>query len=131
MYQIYFTNTFLLILHLLNQPHKPQSIMSKNKGNVIVKNTQIIILLLSLLILGCKESKESETIKLDLESNPSKVELFAEGIVSTGLYERDIAIAPNGNELIYTLGDYKQQKRCLIQIDRIEGKWSQPKIVTL
>lgn len=131
MYQIYFTNTFLLILHLLNQPHKPQSIMSKNKDNVVLKNMQIIILLLNLLILGCKESKESETIILDLETNPSKVELFAEGIISTGLYERDIAIAPNGNELIYTLGDYKQQKRCLVQINRIEGKWSQPKIVTL
>ncbi len=56
---------------------------------------------------------------ISLERSPSEVEIFAEGIVSTDLYERDIAISPKGDEIIYTLCDYKRSIMCLVRILKI------------
>jgi hypothetical protein len=67
---------------------------------------------------------------LNLESSPKTLELFAENYISTNLYERDIAIAPDGNEIIYTLGNYKQTCRVLISIKKENGIWSDKKIVS-
>jgi hypothetical protein len=58
------------------------------------------------------------------------LEVFAPGIVSTNLYERDIAISPDGNEFIYTLGDYKQSRRCLVNIIKNGKKWSKKEILS-
>lgn len=55
--------------------------------------------------------------------------LIGENIISTSFYERDLAIYPNGNELIYTLGDYKQNKRCLVVVKRVNGNWVNPEII--
>ncbi len=89
------------------------------------------LLFLSLMTLGCQKNKQQETIDIDTALSTTKVDIFAEGIVSTNLYERDIAIAQNGTELIYSIGDYKQKKRCLVQIRKRNGKWSKPEIVNI
>ena len=90
-----------------------------------------MLFFLSTLILSCKNIDSQETRELDLASMPDKVELFGEGLISTNLYERDIAISPDGNELIYTLGDYKQQRRFLMQIRKLNGKWGEPEILNI
>ena len=97
----------------------------------MVSKKQLIILFLTIIISGCKEVKQQEAIALDIDLITDKVEIFGEGIVSTNLYERDIAISPNGKELIYSLGDYKQQKRCLVRIIKFEEKWSEPEILNI
>lgn len=97
---------------------------------MIFRKPLLLILFLSILAIGCEEVKQ-EVTKLDLELATSKVELFGKGIVSTKLYERDIAISPDGKELIYSLGDYKQQKRCLVQIIKKEGKWGDPQLLSI
>ncbi len=91
----------------------------------------LLQLLLFLGISACQEMDQQEMEPLDLETNSNAVELFGEGILSTQLYERDIAISPKGDELVYTLGDYKQQKRCLVALKKSEGKWGKPKILEL
>ena len=48
---------------------------------------------------------QPQSINLDVASDAP--ELFAPGFISTGMYERDLAISPDGNEMIYTLGDEK------------------------
>ncbi len=83
--------------------------------------------LILLLLFTC--TKKSENQVLDLIKSPTSVELFAPGVVSTGLYERDMAISPDGREIIYSLGDYKQNRRCLVLIRESEGAWSKPKIL--
>lgn len=87
------------------------------------------MLSLSLFSLGCKDTTTTQPNTLNLEAATNKVQLLGEGIISTGLYERDLAIAPDGNQLIYTLGDYKQEKRSLVQINKVDGKWSEPELV--
>jgi len=53
-------------------------------------------------------------------------ELFAKGIVSTGLYERDVAMTPDGNELYFGLidGGYVT----IAVMTRSGGVWSGPEI---
>lgn len=90
-----------------------------------------LILFILIGILGCQEVEQKKAEALHIDSEIEKVELFGKGIISTHLYERDIAISPNGDELIYTLGDYKQQKRCLVQIRKSDGKWSEATILNI
>ena len=63
-----------------------------------------------------------------MEESPENIELFGEDFISTKLYERDIAISQDGAEIIYTIGDYKQQKRFLAVTTKTNGKWSSPEI---
>lgn len=91
------------------------------------------LLFSGLLIFGCGEnlSVQGEAIAIDLTTKPDSVELFAEGIISTALYERDLAISPDGTELIYSLGDYKQNRRVLVHIRQKDGKWNRPDILNI
>ncbi|MBN1295061.1 MAG: PD40 domain-containing protein [Candidatus Latescibacteria bacterium] len=66
---------------------------------------------------------------ISLESSPSEAEIFAEGIVSTWLYERDIAISPKADEIIFTLTDYRRSKMCLVRVSKIGEEWSRREIL--
>lgn len=83
---------------------------------------------LSLLFYACDPLSPSSP--LDLASSPDSVELFGEGKISTALYERDISIAPNGNEMFYTLGDFRQTRRCLVSLKRTGNRWGKPGILS-
>jgi len=50
--------------------------------------------------------------------------LFAPGIVSTGMYERDFTITPNGNEFYYSLfqGDWNT----IMMVKKENGIWQEP-----
>lgn len=60
------------------------------------------MLLLSVSYL-CQYSKKDPLVP-DLKY-PAQLELFGEGSVSPSLYERDIAISPERDEMIYTMGN--------------------------
>jgi hypothetical protein len=61
---------------------------------------------------------------------PGKTELFAKGIVSTNLNERDIAISPEGDEIIFTLNDIKSTKICLVSIRKNGNNWGKKEILS-
>lgn len=89
-----------------------------------------ITIALSILIsaFSCQKTRSPE---IKLANNTDSLSLFAEGIVSTGLYERDIAINKKGDEIIYTLGDAKQNKRCLVNLQQAGTSWSQPQVLSI
>ncbi len=89
-------------------------------------NKSFAIILPLFLMIQCHSDKKG-TIVLDY--NPGALEVFAPGFVSTGLYERDIAISPDGNEIIYTLGDFKQTTRCLVAIKKKGDTWGKKEIL--
>ncbi|MBT8184737.1 MAG: PD40 domain-containing protein [Eudoraea sp.] len=76
--------------------------------------------------LGCKDGKPTP---IDLDIHPETPILFAEGKVSTSLYERDIAISADGDEIIFTLGNYKQSFRSLVSIKKEAGRWGKKQIL--
>lgn len=83
-----------------------------------------------LLNTSCQPSKPATYSQVNLEITPDSVSVFAPGIVSTALYERDLAISPDKSEIIWTLGDYKQSVRCLVHIRQDKsGIWSSPQIL--
>ena len=85
---------------------------------------------LFLTLSGCKENG-TEQLKLDIGYNPTSLELFGEQIISTALYERDMAISPGGDVIIYTLGNFKQTRRCLVAVKQMQHGWSKPEILSI
>jgi hypothetical protein len=63
------------------------------------------------------------------QSSPkSEAVLFAPGIVSTGMYERDMAMTVNGDEIYYGL---LLGNQATIMVSRLEdGKWTEPEIAS-
>jgi len=54
-------------------------------------------------------------------------ELFAPGIVSTGLFERDMAIAPDGNALFFSASvGPRMEFSAILVCRRLDGRWSAP-----
>lgn len=83
-----------------------------------------------LLTPSCEQPKSVTVNHVNLDIAPDSVSLFAPGIVSTALVERDLAISPDKSEIIWTLGDYKQSVRCLVHITQNEsGNWTDPEIL--
>lgn len=88
---------------------------------------RIAPILFVFLLNQCQLDKLNE---VDLEYTPHNVELFAGNFISTKLYERDIAISPHGDEIIFTLSDYKQSKRCLGKIEKLGSGWGKKEILS-
>ncbi len=66
------------------------------------------------------------------EAIPSDTALiFAPGLVSTGLNERDFAITRDGNEIFFSrdAGDYRYTT--IFHSQRTDGKWSRPEVFEL
>lgn len=96
-------------------------------------NSQIkLLLLLCLVIISCQQ--QSNTVDrtiVDIDSTPDTLSLLGKGVIATPLYERDIAISPLGNEIVYTLADYKQTRRGLVILTRKGEQWSEPVLMTI
>lgn len=104
-----------------------------------MKITATLSLLTLLFFATCQPPNPSEETFLkkdftpsdiDLEQSPKEVTIFGEGTVSTGMYERDMAISPDGNELMYTLSNHKQTIRSLVSISKNGDAWGEPQIVS-
>lgn len=85
-----------------------------------------ISFLFLILFVCCIEDTPKQ---IDLHQSPDTPEIFAEGFISTDLYERDIAISAKGDEIIYTLGNYKQSFRSLVSIKKEGGQWGKKQIL--
>jgi hypothetical protein len=53
-------------------------------------------------------------------------QVFAPGIVSTGMYERDIAMTPDGAEIYY--GVVAGRYAVIMQTKLVDGRWTEPQI---
>jgi hypothetical protein len=93
---------------------------------MIMHQPPILNLFCWLLISGCVNPDYPQLL---LDVNPDTVELFGRDVISTPLYERDLAISPDGSEIIYTAGDYRQNIRCLVSLKRDNGHWGEKSIL--
>jgi len=57
----------------------------------------------------------------------SEAQLFAPGIISTGLFERDFAMTPDGNELYFCIALGRYNYTAIMYTKRESGRWSEPK----
>ena len=89
----------------------------------------IFFLSLLLIVFACSSSKEIIRYT-NLEAAISQPTIFAPNLISTDLYERDLAISPDGKEIIFSRGDYKQFLRCLFRIEKTEKGWTTPRLLS-
>lgn len=54
-------------------------------------------------------------------------QLFAPGIVSTGMYTRDIAMTPDGHEIYYCV--MEAGFSVIVRTKLVEGRWTRPEVV--
>jgi hypothetical protein len=70
-------------------------------------------------------------VTLDLSAVPDTPALFANGIINTGLNERDMAISPDGKELFYTVLIQPSSFLAIISMKKdAAGKWSKPEVAS-
>ena len=90
------------------------------------------IILVSFFLLNCQSnSDQSKKYSIDIHTIANDLTLFGENVISTPLHERDLAISPEGNQLIFTLCDYKQNKRCLVVLNKENGNWKDAEILKI
>ncbi len=83
------------------------------------------------LILLFQSLTASAQQKIDLSHPPAIPLLFAPGIISTGLGERDFAISPDGTAILYTLQSPQGMFQTILEIKKQpDGSWSKPAIAS-
>ncbi|PWT97139.1 MAG: hypothetical protein C5B52_14360 [Bacteroidetes bacterium] len=88
-----------------------------------------ILFTLLLICIHCIVFAQNK-IRLDWSAGVKAIspEIFAEGIISTNLNERDMAISPDGRELYFTLIGPQNIFSTILQMTRDErGNWSGPR----
>jgi len=90
----------------------------------------LLVLTAVVLIVGAllaRAGSDSQGPYLGQKTPGTVPELFAPGIVSTGLYERDVAVSPDGREIIFGV---IWGKVVTIMSSRLEGgEWTTPEVV--
>ena len=82
--------------------------------------------------MGCHSVKGGfEKYSIDLDATPKSPQLFGKNVISTQFYERDMAISPKRDEIVFTRGDHKQNYRVLVSIKRSKGQWGKPEILNI
>jgi len=56
-------------------------------------------------------------------------ELFAPGIISNGLANRDVAISPDGKEMYFTMHTTRFEYAIIVHSKLVNGSWTKPEIV--
>jgi Tol biopolymer transport system component len=67
----------------------------------------------------------SGQITLNADSLPK---IFGPGVVSDGFANRDMAISPSGNQMLYTLQFKGGKYAAIVSVNKTAGKWSSPEI---
>ena len=90
----------------------------------------LVLVLAYIALQSCQRDEyNSKGSTIDIRTAPKDPTIFGKNHISTPLYERDIAISPSGDEIIFTRADYKQLKRCLLIAEKHNDRWGEPKIL--
>ncbi|MEZ4684643.1 MAG: hypothetical protein R3B47_00795 [Bacteroidia bacterium] len=87
-----------------------------------------IYFLLLLLLGACNPGQKKASF--DLYSQPKTPEVFAPGLVSSSMDERDFALSPKRDEIVFTRGSYDQSLRVLVSVKKHESGWSEPALLS-
>src|SRR5262249_2939322 len=88
-----------------------------------------LLLLLSLPFTFLRAQATSPA-SLRLADPPGQARIFGEGIISTNLNERDMAISPDGNELFYTVASQNTYTAIVHLQKDGKGNWSKPELAS-
>src|SRR5210317_1445200 len=66
-------------------------------------------------------------VLLSAQMEPATV--FLPNVISTDLNERDLAISPGGDTIIYTVGTHDNTHRGLFLVSKIDEEWSEKQLL--
>ena len=105
---------------------------------VLVRFTAMVVCIVGCTALvGCTaretgtEAHDFPVLSGDYLGQPlpgSEPELFAPGIVSTGMYTRDLAMTPDGNEIYFCVAVGNYRYTAILVTKRVDGRWTQPEV---
>jgi hypothetical protein len=89
-----------------------------------------LILLFTIIMISCSQNEQKELFSkhsgpyLGQQLPKDSAVIFAQGLISTGLYERDFAVTADGTEIYYSLfmGDWNT----IMVTKQSNGVWSEP-----
>jgi Tol biopolymer transport system component len=85
--------------------------------------------LLLIAFFPCCLMAEAQTIKQESQPQQITAGLFGPGIISTGMFERDGALSPEGQTFYFTLR-YEQGMAGIAYSRKVEGEWTEPRIAS-
>ena len=98
-----------------------------------------LVVLLALMLYSCNNSPESGSREIPFpelsgpflgQSMPDSVPgLFAPGVVSTGMFTRDVAMSPDGKELYFCVAIGNYTYSTILFTKEVNGLWLPPEIV--
>lgn len=94
----------------------------------------LIYLSIFCFILGCNVQERSDSSPnlsgpyLGQKTPGNEPELFAPGIISTGLYTRDVAMTPDGNEFYYCVAVGGFSYATILYTKQVDGRWTEPEV---
>ncbi|HSG27378.1 MAG TPA: hypothetical protein VLA34_02770 [Candidatus Krumholzibacterium sp.] len=104
-----------------------------------MRAVSLIAVSIAALIIGC--AGEDDSIYLrdgsggyitgDYLGQPlpgDEPELFAPGIVNTGMYTRDFTMTPDGNEIYFSLNVGNFNYTAVLVSRRVRGRWTRPEV---
>ena len=97
----------------------------------------ILIVLSTSLILSCLTDQPEPAIEhfpvltgpyLGQAPPSDEPQLYAPGIVSTGLYTRDMAMMPDGSELYFGVNVGNYRLTAIVVSRQVDGRWTEPEV---
>jgi hypothetical protein len=91
----------------------------------------LALLVTSATLIGCEQGSDHPRLTGDYlgQQLPEEVpELFAPGIVSTGQYERDLTMTPDGDEIYFGISVGRHTYSTILMSRRQEGRWTEPEV---
>ena len=109
-----------------------------------MKTRFVLLLIIFVIFTSCKQQMESRLATNIIDNSNDKLtgeylgqtlpysvpRLFAPGILSTGLVNRDITFTPDGDELYTTFSAFDYSYAAILCTKNIKGVWSTPKVVS-
>ncbi|MBN9384361.1 MAG: PD40 domain-containing protein [Chitinophagaceae bacterium] len=84
--------------------------------------------MLLLLIVVCTGWTKAQSHYPDKTPPGTTPAMFARGLISDGMSNRDMAISPSGDELLYTIQAASGQFSVILQLRYVHGAWSKPAV---
>jgi hypothetical protein len=91
----------------------------------------VVVVLLAVVAAGCAtEPAPSGPVGDYLSQEPPGLarELFAPGVVNTGMFTRDLAMTPDGSEIYFSVMLPDPSMSAIAFTRRIDGRWSPPRV---
>jgi Tol biopolymer transport system component len=90
------------------------------------KSYYLLFIIVFIFPFSAFSNPVTNTAYLGQKPPADKAELFAPGIVSDGLNNRDIAISPDGSEIYYAVNMRNFDLSTILVVRRVNGIWAEP-----